>query len=75
MVHGTTFVVDNAPYHFVQLNKATSCNMKEHIKWSTENSIPHETFHTKPEFLQLISTRENLCAMKLPNILTLKDTW
>lgn len=43
-------VMDNAPYHSVQLNKTpTSSTVKwDIIKWLTENLIRHDTSHTRP---------------------------
>ena len=49
-------VMDNAPYHCIRINKApTSISKKaDIIQWLTENSIPHDPTHTRPELLLLV---------------------
>ena len=49
-------IMDNAPYHNIQLNKAPSGNSRkaEIIQWLKDNSIPHNSSHTRVELLQLV---------------------
>ena len=47
-------VMDNAPYHSKQLNKAptTQTRKSDIIKWLQENSIEHDPTHSRSELLQ-----------------------
>ncbi len=42
-------IMDNAPYHNMQLNKAPSGNSRKGdiIKWLWDNKIPHDASHTR----------------------------
>ena len=49
-------IMDNAPYHNMQLNKAPSGSSRkgEIIKWLSDNKIAHDSSHTRAELLQLV---------------------
>lgn len=49
-------IMDNAPYHNMEHNKTPSVKSgkEEIVKWLTDNSIPHDSSHTKAELFQLV---------------------
>lgn len=53
---GSVFILDNAPYHSVQLNKAptTSTRKDEIVLWLKENNIHFEQNMRKAELLELV---------------------
>jgi transposase len=57
----TTFVMDNASYHSVQVNKPPnqSSLKKEIVEWLYKNEINFEKTATKPQLLQLVKANKS----------------
>ncbi|XP_076028388.1 uncharacterized protein LOC143017484 [Oratosquilla oratoria] len=51
----SAIIMNNAPYHNHQLEKASTSSRKiDIIKWLTEKPIPHDSTHTRLELLHLV---------------------
>lgn len=59
---GSVFVMDNAPYHSVQLNKAPTCSARkdEIVRWLSVNNIQFEEKMRKAELLELVRRNKPL---------------
>lgn len=48
-------IMDNAPYHNAQLNRAPAGNSrKDVVEWLSDNGVPHDPSHTTPELYRLV---------------------
>ena len=64
-------IMDNAPYHNMQVNKAPSSNSRKGdiIKWLIYNDIQHDSSHTRSELLQLVKQhKQNLLRYEIDEL-------